>query len=280
MWRVLYTGASLASACWPVAIALWLVNLVFGAVFAFASGYWLYLALDDSLASRTLLRDLDPNVLIDLFFHHGEGLGLLLLVAALLAVVYLSLWFCFHGVIISAVRAPAEATLRDVWLAGLQATSPMARVFSLAMLMMAVLCGTVGLAVWGGLRWTVASPTGMLWSYITFAGLLTWAIATVFLTAVHDHARIRACISQEGALKAYRWAFWFVLGGRRNAYSLALVLQSVGLGLWLTFQWVSSSFPTDQLVGVTGSLVLGALFMLVRMWVRVWVFASESQLQR
>ena len=59
---------------------LGLVTALFGVAFALASGAWLDDALEGSLATRTLLRSIDANVLVDLWYHHREGLRMLLVV--------------------------------------------------------------------------------------------------------------------------------------------------------------------------------------------------------
>ena len=85
---------------WPLAVVFWLINALFGVLFALAAGYWLRMRLDGSLATRTLLENLDANVLVDLYLHHGEGLRMLLVVAALLARCTPLLWWWLHAVII------------------------------------------------------------------------------------------------------------------------------------------------------------------------------------
>src|SRR5512140_2206328 len=88
------SGFRTARRRWPLAAILFSASYVFG--FGFSAGTWTWLAsaLDKSLATRTLLTDLDMNIFVDLFAHHGDSLWMLLLGGGSLAVVawFLAVW--------------------------------------------------------------------------------------------------------------------------------------------------------------------------------------------
>jgi hypothetical protein len=279
MRAALVRGARRAAVCSPLVVVLWFVNGLFGAFAALASGTWLFVALDGSLATRTLLKDLDPEVFVDLYARHGAGFRMLLVVLAVLAVAYLLLWFCLQAAIILAVREGTRAALREVWTRGVETAPRMATLFVIAALAMLAWSGAVGGAVWGLLEASRTSPAAMVWAYIVGSGFFLWGAGAVFLVAVHDHARIRACATAGGASSTYRWAFRFVLRGGERAFALALVLQACGFLIWMGYQWVGLSVPVNELIGVTGSLLWGQAFMLARMWVRVWIFAAQGEIQ-
>src|SRR5215470_10568421 len=117
MIRAYLVGARVAAQRWPVIIALWLIAAAFGAAFAAASGTWLTDALDGSLATRTLFRQLDADVFVDLWYHHREGLRGLLALAAVLAAVHTVLWWWLDAVVVCAVQPSDEEG--SVWLRGL-----------------------------------------------------------------------------------------------------------------------------------------------------------------
>lgn len=279
MFEALFRGCVRAAQLWPFVTVLWLVNVLFGVLFFLAASYWLALALDHSLATRTLLRDLDPNVLVDLYRHHGESFHLLLVSALLLAIGYLLLWFWLHGTVIFAVRAEKGMVSRAAWRSGLHTTAAIAWLFVFAALVMALFTASVVGAAWGLWRWTIASPQALLTYQIVGAAACVWAAGAVLLTAIHDHARIRVCVTGEGAWTAYRWAWGFVLHGGERAFLLASSLQLVALSFWVTHQSIGIAFPVSALVGVVGALVWGQMLLFVRMWIRVWFFAAQSELQ-
>lgn len=279
MLEALFRGCVRAVLLWPFVTVLWLINAVFGVLFFLAAGYWLSLALEDSLATRTLLRDLDPNVLVDLYRHHGESFQLLLVTAVLLAIGYVLLWFWLHGTVIFAVRAEKGMVSRAAWRSGLHTTAAMAWLFVLAAFVLALFSASIAAAAWAVWRWTIASPAPLLTYYILGGAAFLWVGGAVLLTAVHDHARIRVCITGEGVLTAYRWAWSFVLRGGERAFLVAGALQLIAVSFWVTYQSIGMAFPVGALVGVAGALVWGQLFLFVRMWIRVWFFASQSELQ-
>jgi hypothetical protein len=279
MLRTYLRGVRAALRCWPVAVCLWLINAAFGVLFALASGFWLTIALDRSLATRSLLRHLDAGVFIDLYHHHWEGFAMLLAVGALLALVYLGLSLWLHGVVVAAVRAPSGTPLGELFRRGVNAVGVFARIYLVAAGALLAVSAAIGATAWAGLRWTVTSPSPYVTESIAGAAAGVWVLCCVFLVAVHDHARIRARAAAEGALAAYRWAVAFVLRGGERAFLLALLLQATAFALWAGYHLLALREPLGAVLDVTGSLVWGEMFLLVRVGVRLWFFAAESELQ-
>jgi hypothetical protein len=278
MLRAYLAGARAAAQRWPLVAVLGLITALFGLAFALASGAWLGEALEGSLATRMLLHRIDPDVLVDLWYHHREGWYVLLIVALVLAIVHTVLWWWLHGVVICALQLPpAERAL--VWTRGLELAPVMARLFCLALVVLALFSGAVGGAAYTLLRWTRSSPQALIWYQIGGAAAVLWVLGCVFLVAVHDHARLRAARSGEGAVPAYRWALGFVVHGGERAFALACALQLTGLAVWLAYQAVGVSFPMTAILGLTVTLLWGEAFLWLRMWLRVWFFAAQNELQ-
>jgi hypothetical protein len=277
MLRAYLAGAATTLRRWPLVTVLWLTAVTFAAAFGTASGLWLAHALEGSLATRTLFKQIDADVLVDLYYHHGESLRMLGVVALLLAVVHTVLWWWLHGVVIYSVQR--ELTPPDPWRRAVEAAPTMAQLFLFALAALALLTAAVGGPAYAATRWTRDSPSPMIWYYLWAAAAALWAIGYVFLVAVHDHARIRACRTRHGALACYRWALGFVVRGGERAFPLAVLLQLAAVGLWAGYQAVNLTFSTTEVLGVTGSLIWGVCFLWTRVWVRVWFFAAQSELQ-
>jgi len=274
MWRAYLTGARVAVARWPLITALWLFGLAFGVAFGLASAAWLADALDGSLATRTLLHHLDAQVLIDLWVHHREGLRVLLLLAAVLAVVHTALWWWLDGVVVAAVAPSPESP----WRRGTALLPVIAALFGLALFVwLAWSAAVVGVA-WALVRATRESPAAHVWEAIGAGALGQWLGGTAWLIAAHDHARLRAGLSGAGALAAYRWGLAFVAAGGERAFLLALALQASGLALWAVYQLIGFALPLTELIGLTGSLIWGQLFLWLRTGVRLWSLAAQRQL--
>src|SRR5262245_39193543 len=119
MLRAYFAGARAAAQRWPLIVVLWLIAAVFGVTFALAAGAWLSDALEGSLATRTLFRSIDPDVLVDVWYHHREGLDALLVLGAVLAVGRTILWWWLDGVVICALQLP-EGERDHIWTRGLE----------------------------------------------------------------------------------------------------------------------------------------------------------------
>jgi len=278
MLRAYLFGARIAAQHWPLVVVLGLITALFGVAFALASGAWLDEALEGSLATRTLLHTIDPDVLVDLWYHHREGLVMLLVAAALLAVVHTALWWWLYGVVITTLQRSADAH-GSIWTRGIELAPVMARLFVLAFAVLGLFSAAVGGAAYALMRWTRFSPQALIWDQIAGAAAFVWALGYVFLVAVHDHARLHAARIGVGALPAYRWALGFVLQGGERAYALACALQLSAVALWLAYQAVGLTVPVTALLGLTGSLLWGEAMVWLRMWVRVWFFAAQNELQ-
>jgi len=279
MQRAYFFGARLALRCGSLVSVLWLVGALFGAGFALASGYWLAEALDGSLASRTLLYDLDPNVFIDLYRRQGSGFRMLIAVAALMGAVYFLLWCWLHGVVILSAQSKGEMDLAEAFRQGIEVTPRMFCLMLIATVGLVSLTAIVGSAAWWAASATVNHPSEMTWYYIGAGAVALWLIGYVLLVAIHDHARIRACATGEGAGKAYLWAVGFVFHGGERAFLLAVLLNLTALAVWGVYQGVNANILVGKGFGVASLLLWGEVFLYARMFLRVWFFGAQSDLQ-
>ena len=277
MGRALGLGFLAVVRRWPVVIVLFVANLAAGLCFTAAAWSWLSAALDNSLASRTLLTDLDWNVFVDLLVHHGESLRMLLvggLVLALPAVLF-GIWL--NAVAVVAVGE--DGTLGECLRRGL-ALYP--RFFQLSLVsntLCAVGVGACLLLARFLARWTAESAFELSVYLAVGAAALLGGLLLVFLVTVHDHARVRATASGVGALRAYVWALRFVGSREWRAFPLALLLLGAGFVVWVVYQTVGMLVPANSSHGVVLSLVWGEALLCTRMWLRVWCFASVTELQ-
>jgi hypothetical protein len=278
MLRAYLAGIRTGARCWGLVTVLWLIEALFGAAFAIASGMWLTGALDGSLATRTLFRRIDADVLVDLWVHHQEGLRVLLALAAVLAALHTIVWWWLHAVVVAGVQRP-PARERAPWIAGLAYTPAFAALFAIAATVLGVCAAVVGSGAYALIRATRTDPSPLVWEHIGAAAVVVWAPAYVFLTAVHDHARIRVCRAESGAVAAYHWAFGFVLRGGERALPLAVLVQLTALAVWVGSAALGLAVPLTAEVGLTSSLVIGELWIWLRVWTRVWSFAAQSELQ-
>lgn len=270
MWLAYVGGFRAMLRRWRLVLALWLAGVAIGGAFALAAQAWLGVALDGSLATRTLAHHLDPDVFVDLWFHHGEGLRMLAVVAAVLASLHALVWWYLDGVVVAAVRDGVATPWRD----GIALAPVMARLALLAWLAVLLWSAAVAGPAWALLRSTREHPGAFVWSQIAAAALAAWLAGMVLLVAVHDHARLRAGLTGAGAWRAYAWAVCFVGWGGQRAAALALALQVSAVGLVAVGEYAALSPVFD----VTASLLVGEAFLLARSGLRVWFFTAQRRL--
>lgn len=277
MRRSYLSGYRTALQRWPLALLLLAASCVPGLVFSAAAWSWLASALDKSLATRTLLTDLDMNVFVDLLGHHGESLRMLVLAGVLLAVVCWLVNVWLHATTIAAVGDDlplAVAAHRGLDLYG--------TFLGLALLAVAVdallLIGTVSVDRWLT-RWTADNPSEIAVYLLVGGSALVAGALLLFFTATHDHARIHSVATGTGAAAAYVWALRFVAARERRALPLLCMLLVTGGAGWIVYQTLGRLFVTTSTTGVLGSLLWGELLILCRMFLRVWSFAAETELQ-
>lgn len=279
MFRAFVHGARLAVKCWPLALALWIINALLGIALGCAAGYWLAIALDGSFATHGLLKDLDPNVLIDLYFHHFSSFRILVFIVALTAVAYVLLWCWLHGAVILSAQSGGALRVREALHRGWELSFTMFELFLIA----AAILLAFSILLWALLRplilWTMESGSEVLPAAIAAGGGVLWLLGFILLVAIHDHARIRACSAGGSSVASYRWAARFVVRGGEPAYLLALALNLTALAVWVLYASVAIQIPTSNSAGVAGALVWGQLLVYSRMALRIWFFAAQSDLQ-
>jgi hypothetical protein len=276
MGRSYLKGFRTALQRWPLALLLFAATAVPGLVFAATAWVWLANALGKSLATRTLLTDLDMNVFVDLIGHHGESLWMLVVGGMLLTVVCWLLGVWLNAMTIAAVGDDmplAAAAHRGLDLYG--------KFLGLDLLAVTVdgvlLIATVAVARWL-IRWTVESPSEVTVSLIVGGSAFVAGAFLLFFTTIHDHARIHSAATGSGAASAYIWALGFV-SAREHRAPLAVMLLMTGGGAWLAYQTLGMVFVTTTTSGVTLSLLWGELLIVSRMFLRVWSFAAQTELQ-
>ena len=263
---------------WPVVAFLLLANLVFGLIFTAASWSWLSIALDNSLATRTLLTNLDVNVFVDLFVHEQASLRMLMTAGALLAGVcgLFSVWTCAATV----VAVAEEGSLAECASRGVRLYPKFLCLWVLANLTHTGSIAASFLIGRGLVHWAAESPAEGTFYWMTAVSVAGGVLLVFFVATLHDHARIRVAATDSGVLQACVWALAFVVVREVRALPLAALLLAGGGGLWLVYQTTGMLIPTTFGPGIALSLLCGQVLLLGRMFLRVWLLAVETELQR
>lgn len=278
--KALARGMRRAREALPLVVLLWFANAAFGLAAALVGGFWLNDALDASLATRTLAKDLDAYVFLELFVYHADSFRMLLVAVGVLAAFYVLLWCWFDAAIVHATGAGSRASLPDVLSRASFDAPVLLRLLFVAWLVQAALTALCGGLAWLCWRWTIASSSEAVPYVIGGAAVAAWALLTVGAVAVHDQARIRACRRHGGALAAYLFAAGFVLRRRPAAYAASFVVLGAAVLAWVGQQLLSALISTEEGPGIGSLVVVGDVFLFARMFVRVWSVAAQGELQR
>ena len=277
MRRSYIVGLRTALRRWPLVLLLFAATCVPGFVFSAGAWSWLVTALDKSLATRTLLTDLDMNVFVDLFGHHGEGLWMLALGGLLLAGICWLINVWLNAVTIAAVGD--DLPLASAAHRGIDLYATFLCLDLLALIIDAgLVTATLAASRWLT-RWTADNPSEMAVYFLVAASALVCGLLMLFFTTAHDHARIHSAATGDGASRAYLWAIRFVAIRELRALPLLCLLLLTGGCGWFVYQTLGKLFVTTTTTGVVGALLWGEALILFRMFLRVWSFSAQTELQ-
>ncbi len=277
MRRILQSSLQHLIRHWPVVVFLYAAllapTLIFGAV-AWAR---LQVALDRSLAGRTLLKDLDLNVFVDLFVHRKDAMVGIGIAASLIAAGALMVWIWLQASTIAA--ASDDESLSDALRRGSEVFPAFFRLWLIAVVVNVAIVALF-YCVSRALLWLTAESVSELTPYwVVGACGLAAGLVLLLSMVVHDHARIHCVAAEVDAFAAYRWALRFCLRDERRTVQLALVAFGAGLALWSIYQGVAALVPTTATPGVVTSLLWGQALILARVAARFWYFAAAHEMQ-
>jgi hypothetical protein len=277
MGRAYVWGLRGALRRWPVVGLLFGAHLAAGLCAGMAAWLWLAAALDNSLATRTLLADLDVNVFVDLFVHHGASLRMLVLLGAAILLGAMAIGIWLNAVAVVAVAE--EETLGACARRAFDLYASFVGLAAIAYVVAALTAGGTYLAVRLLWRWTAESPSELRFYAAAAVAVAAAVLIIFFLSTVHIHARVHCAATRAGAVSAYAWALRFVGRGEWRALPLSFVLVMTGGAIWVVYQTVAMLVPATSPPGVTVSLLWAQAFVLARMLMRLWSFAAANELQ-
>ncbi|MBI3782514.1 MAG: hypothetical protein HY270_03835 [Deltaproteobacteria bacterium] len=277
MESVYRTGGVIARQCMSVTLALFAANLAAGGVFMALGWAWLATNLDGSLASRTLLTDLDMNVFVDLVRHEHAGSGLVLSQGIVLLTVALGFWTWLNGM--AAASVSTRTPLRQSCNASLQLYPRLLFLGVVILVSQVVAAAAVFLTAHELTALTIGFATEMSSSGIWVVCLLLGGSVAFLISAIHDHARLHCLATDSTAWRSVTWATRFLLRRAPRALRANLTIGAVAVSTWVIYQSVATMIPGDRMPGVVCLLIWGQAYLMTRMFLRVWLFATESTLQ-
>jgi hypothetical protein len=258
-------------------VILFAANVAGGLAFAAITWSWLAAGLDGALPTRTLLTNLDANVFIDLWVHQRASIRMLFGQGLLLVLICAAVWVWINGATIVAVSGSGSTA--DCLRASLALYPRFVLLWSVTAVWQAVVVGAAVLMARLLVRWTAEVPSEMISFWIWAVCLGCAAVAVLFASAVHDHARIHCAATDTAGARSVPWAITFLVRRVPTAVVINLVFLALGALFWAVYQTAATLIPVTASIGVIVSLLWGQTLILARMMLRVWLFACEAALQ-
>jgi len=265
------TNRSLALVC-----VVYLVNAVLAGIVALAFQSTLS-SMPTTASLAPLLADFDIDIFADFMRARGDAITALTQVAFFLTLLSMLLNSVLTGGILAHLRGNGRFSFR-VFLAACGHYAIRCLRLLLLMGILLILAGSVLLiissAVIGAANRNAVSENGyIIWGI----GATTVAVASIVsLLMIGDYARIAMVESDGRSVTRMLWAsFRFVIRNFPGAALLQIIMMTVAAGLALLYVLIEPAFiaTSSLLVGVL--FIVQQVFMFVRAWSRVMVYAGE-----
>jgi hypothetical protein len=114
--------------------------------------------------------------------------------------------------------------------------------------------------------------------------ILSWCARAVFflligvVNMIFDYGKIAVVTDDRKAVRATLRAFKFVACNPGRTLSVYWIPAAVGIALFGVYHVLSELIGQQSMVAVVAVFFLRQAYMLVRTWVRLWVWASETRI--
>ncbi len=264
--RVLRNGWSLLRTRLLLGGILYAASAALAFLFGSLAWSWLERSLDSSLPSRTLLTDLDANVVVDLLVHHGESLrmllgqGILVLIAGLLISVWtqaaVAISFTSDATVGESLRLARSrlGTFGLLWLLNVSVT--------------ALALAALGLILYLATKTSLVLFNERIGNLLWGTALLLGGCLVLVSSAIHEQARIHSAATDREAVQAWNWALRFTTV--KTPLPMLIALGAMGVqALSYGIYWAGS-----ELFVVTNSTTLGLSLIWGQLWLMVRIVLS------
>lgn len=287
MLRSFFTGLIHAIRHWKMALLLWAVSLLF-AIPVVLPIVWLIFQTtrETEMAQRMMSDQLDIVWLIDLFNRQFVGFSLesigiqTVLVLWSIGIVYMLMHTLFSGGMIS-VLASDDRRFR-MWEFWAGCGAYFWRFFRL-LLISRIFYGAVviGFLFWQR-RLNRLDHQATAYSAVVkqeWASYLVLLLLLALIAMVFDYAKLRTVYYNRRGMFRETFKSWgFALRHLLSTLTMYLMIAAVGWGVFIGLAWLRSSVKQVSGGTVLLAFFIGQLAIGMRLWNRIWFYASQSEL--
>ncbi len=258
---------------------IWLFNIIIAGIVAVP----LFSAVDGeighSVASETLLRGFDANVWSDMIPEIKSSIAVMFAQIKWIIVLYWLLSIFFAGGIIRTLNQD-KFTIREFF--GGSADN-FFRFWGISIIMLfiqfmvLIIIWLPAIAIMAGITNDGTTETLYIRGAI-IAGIIH-LIVILILFMVGDYAKFYAALyDSKKIFKSVGKGFSYVFNNFGRTFGLYIILLIIPFAVLFGFYYVDARINTTFKTGVIVMFIIQQIFILLRIWTRVWIFASPLQM--
>lgn len=272
-------GLFKSASYWKMLVLVWTLNLLMALLLAIPFYVVSKSTAGNSMLPHKLLSEFNFTAVVEWLRESGNIPGAFIILAASIAVAYYLLWIFLSGGIIQSLNK-SRFTKKRFWKGSAKNFFRFMGVSAIILIVQIILAVIVFVgvsAVFKGLKETAVSED----EYVRWIlrGAALFILFWLFWSAVSDYAKFYLLENKSiNVFGAFFRTFIFVFKRFFKVYLLRLFLFLTPLPIWYIFWKLSGSVAGATGVGLIILFLIRQIFLIVRIWVRVWVYSSQLKM--
>jgi hypothetical protein len=275
------TGIKRATSEFRMVLLLYVVNVlaVLGLALAFRSV--LVEGFGATLATSSLMSEMNYTVLQELLREHWEELGLVLRQVIWFSIIYMLVNTILAGGIIARIREQESGfSLREYFAGCGTYFFRFFRLFLIFVILLIILAPVWAIVLGVLFDVLTANATSeVAWFISFFVMVVLFLLPIMIVILIADYAKISTVLSNTHSMLRTAWrAVKFVFRNFITVISLQLLMLLIPIVLFVIYLWLDLSIGMTTVGTIYLMLLLQQSFILTRVWSRVLFFSGEMEL--
>ncbi len=280
-WNAIKAGLRQIGRNWKMGLVLYVFNILFALVVVFPLNDFLQRQFADSLAFGKLMETFDFHIITDVMNHYGDGIMSMLNLSVVVLLLFWLINVFFNGGIISTFQTKERFTTASFWKWN---ATYFWRMLRLALYFLIIY------VIFIGIFWSIFMAIGKGFDpdhLISEAGALHWgeALLLIFVLIssvvlmVHDYVKLALVQSnQKWLFSSFGKGIRFAFGQFKRTYGAYLILGLFFFLVWLGYTQLNLSFENTNFSKLILFFIIGQMFLLFRIFMRLLNLATANQL--
>jgi hypothetical protein len=275
-----YTKGLIKTGAFPrMLILIYVLNLFMALLLAIPFYILVKGTAGNSMLPHELLQEFNYTAAMEWLREAGNIPGTLIILVFCIVIVYYLLWVFISGGIIHSLNR-SSFSMKSFWGDSAYNFFRFLGISVLILIVQIILAGIIfgGLSVFlKNLADTAKTENEFVkWS---LGGGALFILFWLFWSAVSDYAKFYLLLNNSfNVFAAFSRAFIFAIKHFFKVYILRLLLFLTPLPIWYIYWKISGSMAGATLAGLIALFVVRQIFIIVRIWFRVWTFSSQFKM--